>query len=108
MTSGTAPVSRLPGLIERTAWLNTGLRVLLAIFGAYGVALQATALMSVTLPLSRIEATMAAIMLGFVVQTLGVIWVIAARTVARAALGIILPAVLLGALLQCFPSGGAA
>jgi hypothetical protein len=108
MTTGIAPVSRLPGVIERTAWLNTGVRVLLALFGAYGVALQATALLSVVLPLSRIEATMAAIMLGFVIQTLGVIWVVAARTVARAVLGLALPAVLLGLLLQLLSAGGAA
>ncbi len=108
MTSGNAPVSRYTMLIECTPWINVSLRVLLALFGAYGVALQATALLSITLPLSRIEATMAAIMLGFVAQTLGVIWVIAARSVARAVLGLALPAVLFGVLLQLLPAGGAA
>lgn len=102
--------ANLPRLsaMDAVPWLNTGLRVMLALFGAYGVALLATAVLSVALPLPRIEATLAAIMLGFVVQLLGVIWVVAAASLVRAAGGLALPAAVLGALLYVLPAGGAA
>lgn len=108
MTEVSRPGRPGGSFIESVPWLNTGLRVLLALFGAYGVTLLATAVMSVALPLPRIEATLAAIMLGFVVQVLGVIWVIAAASLARAVAGIALPAALLGGLLYLLPAGGAA
>lgn len=103
-----APVSPAWSRVDATPWLNVGLRALLALFGAYGVALLATAVLAVTLPLSRIEASMAAIMAGFLIQMLCVVWVIATASVARAVIGLAVPAALLAALLCVLPNGGAA
>jgi hypothetical protein len=71
-------------------------RVLLAAFGGYGVAALATAFLSLTLPMERSEAVATATLLSFAILAGAVIWVFAARTLARAAIGLGLPAALLG------------
>ena len=70
-------------------------RVLLAAFGGYGVAALATAFLSLTLPMVRSEAVATATLLSFAILAGAVIWVFAARTLARAALGLAVPGALL-------------
>ena len=72
-------------------------RVLLAVLGGYALASVFTALLSLILPLNRAEAVTTATMLGFVVMPLAVLYVFAARSLSRAALGIGLPLGVLGA-----------
>lgn len=91
-----APV---PPMVERLPWLNIGLRTLLALAGAYGVASLVAATLALALPMKKLDATMTAIMVGFLAQLIGVLWVYAARTVARATLGLLVPALLFGAWL---------
>jgi hypothetical protein len=92
---------------ERTPWLNTAIRAVLALFGAYGLAWLATGVFALVLPLSRIEAAQAAVMLGFVVQALAAMWSIAASNLLRALCGLALPAALLGLSLLCLLGRGA-
>jgi hypothetical protein len=63
-------------------------RVVLAAVGGYAVAALATALGSVTLPLPRAEAVSAATLASFAVMAAAVIFVFAARSLGRAALGL--------------------
>jgi hypothetical protein len=63
-------------------------RVTLAMFGSYGVAGLATALLAIALPGPRAEAVSAATLASFLVMAAAVIWVFAARTLTRAALGL--------------------
>ena len=71
-------------------------RVLLAAFGGYAVAALATAFLSLTLPMVRSEAVATATLLSFAILAGAVIWVFAARTLTRAAIGLALPLALLG------------
>lgn len=102
------PTFRFVSFADHRPRLNTTLRSLLAIFGGYGLAALAAATFSLALPLSRVDAVMAAVMLAFVVYLLAAIWVFAAATLARAFAGLLLPAVILGAWLGALPKGGAA
>lgn len=88
--------------------LNTTLRCLLAIFAGYGLAALAAATLALVLPLPRVDAVMAAMMLAFVVHLLAVLWVFAAATLARAFVGLALPAAILGAWLALLPQGAGA
>jgi hypothetical protein len=72
-------------------------RTLLAIFGGYALAAITTAFLSLTLPLDRSEAVAAATLASFAIMAAAVIWVFSARTLARAAIGLALPALCLGA-----------
>lgn len=74
-------------LDHRPRW-NISWRVLLALFGGYGVAWLSAASMALGLPLSRVDAVSSAIMLAFVIHLLIVIWVFAAATVIRATMGV--------------------
>ncbi|MDR0717808.1 MAG: iron transporter [Azoarcus sp.] len=77
--------------------LNIGLRTGLAAFGGYGVALLGAAALAAGLPFEfRPDAVSLAIMLAFVLQLIAIIWVFAAATVARAVLGLAIPAALFG------------
>jgi hypothetical protein len=80
------------------AWrrLDVGLRVVLAVAGGYGLAALCTMLLSVTLPLPRVEAVLAASMLSFAVYAGAVVWAFAARSVLRACAGMAILAVPLG------------
>lgn len=88
--------------------LNVALRSLMAILGGYGLAALAAATLAVGLPLPRVESVMAAIMLSFIVHALAVVWVFAAATLLRAAVGLVLPACAFGFWLQLVQAGGAA
>jgi hypothetical protein len=101
-------VSRFVSFAEQRPELNTGLRCLLAIFGAYGLAALAAATIALALPLSRVDAVMAAAMLSFVVYLLGAIWVFAAATLIRACGGLLLPTIFLGACLSLLSKGAPA
>jgi hypothetical protein len=63
-------------------------RVVLAAVGGYAVASLATALGSVALPLPRAEAVSAATLASFAVMAAAVVFVFAARSLGRAALGL--------------------
>lgn len=92
--------------VDRRPRLNIVLRSLLALFGAYALASLGAAALAVGLPLPRLDAAMSAIMLGFVIQLLAVLWVYAAATVTRASLGIAIPALAFGAWLALEKCGG--
>lgn len=66
-------------------------RVVLATFGSYAAAALATALLSLILPMARSEAVATATLLSFAILAGAVVWVFAARTLGRAALGLGLP-----------------
>lgn len=73
-------------------------RALAAIVGGYALTALATTALAIFLPLSRSEASMTATLLSFVIYTCVVLWVFATRSATRAWLGIVAPAVVLGAL----------
>ncbi|MDR1275653.1 MAG: iron transporter [Candidatus Accumulibacter sp.] len=96
METRLAPSS--PGL---PPWLNIGMRVALAVFGAYGFGVLAGAAFVRGLPFaSPRDAVAFSLMLGFLLDACAVVWVFAAATVLRAALGLFLPALFLGAWLH--------
>ncbi|CAO4175844.1 Iron transporter [Methylorubrum populi] len=63
-------------------------RVVLAAGGGYGVAALATALLSLTLPLTRSEAVAAATLLSFAVMAGIVVFVFAQRSLLRATVAV--------------------
>ncbi|CAB3845282.1 hypothetical protein LMG26858_01419 [Achromobacter anxifer] len=83
-------------------------RAVAAILGGYALASAAAACLAVWLPMRRADAVVTAQMLSFVVYTCGVIWVFATRNAWRAWAGILLPALLLGALFAAGRAMGAA
>lgn len=91
--------------IDRRHWLNVSLRVFLVVFASYGLAALAGAVLARALPLPVADAAMAALMLSFLVQIMGVIWSVAARTILQACTGhALVAATLLG--LQFLETGG--
>ncbi|WP_233093857.1 iron transporter [Azotobacter chroococcum] len=66
------------------AWLDTGLRVVAAVFGGYVLTYAATA------ALARFDAAMVATLLSFALYTGFVLWAFAAVSVRRVWLGIAL------------------
>jgi hypothetical protein len=104
------PVSRrqAPGLRER---LSVAGRIGVAALGGYAVAALATALGALVLPLPRAEAVSAATQASFAVMAAAVVFTFAARSLARAALGIAGAAAILALglwLAGGFASGGPA
>lgn len=88
--------------------LGVAVRAVAAIVGGYGVsALWATAL-AVYLPAARAEASLTGIMVAFVVYPCAVMWVFAAKSAARAWLGLCLLAVPPGAAMLVFYFRGGA
>ncbi len=75
--------------------LGVGARACAAIFGGYALAAALTALLSLALPMARADAVLSATLLSFAAYTGAVLWVFAARSAARAWLGLLLPAALL-------------
>lgn len=71
-------------------------RILLASLGGYALAAMATAFLSLTLPLERAEAVVAATLLSFAVIAGAVMFAFAARSLRFAALGLGLPLAALG------------
>lgn len=94
--------------VDRSPALNVGLRTVLALAGAYGVALVGAAALSVGLPLVRLDSALIALMAGFIIQLLGVLWVFATDTVLEALIGLAIPAGLFGLWLWIAHTGGAA
>ncbi|MDR1890396.1 MAG: hypothetical protein LBQ81_13680 [Zoogloeaceae bacterium] len=90
--------------LERHPRLNPGLRILMAIFGGYGVAWLGAMALATGLPLSRPDAVALAVMLAFVLYLLFVLWVFATATLLRAASGLIVPALLFGTWLFFTPA----
>lgn|GEM_PF-418722 len=75
-------------------WARGGL----ALLGGYAVAATWAAALARLLPGSLADAALAATMASFVIYTLAAIWAYAARSVARAAVGLALAAAVGGAL----------
>lgn len=73
-------------------------RALAAIVGGYVLTALAITALAIFLPMPRSEASMTATLLSFVIYTCVVLWVFATRSATRAWLGIVAPAVVLGAL----------
>jgi hypothetical protein len=96
--------SRAVSALEQHDRLNPGLRILLAIFGTYGVAWLGAAALASGLPLPKSDAVTLAVMLAFVLYLLGVLWVFATATLLRAVLGLALPACLFGGWLYVLGS----
>ncbi len=71
-------------------------RVLAAAAGGYALAAAVAASAATTLPGPRAEAALIGIMLGFVAYAAAMLWAFAARSAARAWIGLALPAALLG------------
>lgn len=76
--------------------LGVASRAVAAIVGAYAMAAASTAVLSLALPMPRVDAVMTATLLSFTVYTCAVIWVFAARDALRAWLGIGVPTVVMG------------
>jgi hypothetical protein len=76
---------------------NIGLRVLLALAGGYGLALLAASALAAGLPFdNKPDAVSLAIMLAFLLHLGAILWVFACATLARAVLGLAIPAALFG------------
>lgn len=76
--------------------LGVASRAIAAIVGGYALAAASTAVLSLVLPLPRVDAVMTATLLSFTVYTCAAIWVFAARDALRAWLGIGVPTVVMG------------
>jgi hypothetical protein len=84
---------RLLAALEHSPRVNAGLRVGLALFGGYALALLAAAALAAGLPFDdRPDAVSLAVMLAFLLHLGAAIWVFAAATLARAAQGLLIPA----------------
>jgi hypothetical protein len=105
-------VDSRPGFMffaDRHPGVNVFLRVLLAVFGSYGLTLLSAAALAAGVPFAfKPDAVSFAVMLAFLVYTLAVIWVFAAATLLRAALGLALPAAAFGLWLYAVSSSGGA
>jgi len=82
------------------------LRVLGGVGGGYGIAALSTMLLSTSLPMPKAEAVLTASMASFAIFAGAIVWAFAARSVARAWLGLAIPAALL-ALALLIPGWGA-
>ncbi|MDC8758708.1 DUF3649 domain-containing protein [Janthinobacterium fluminis] len=82
-------------------------RVGAAVVGGYALTSAVAVLLAALLPLPKAEAVLAAGMSSFVVYTGAVIWVFAVAGARRAWLGLMVPALLLGALGWLLSRGGA-
>lgn len=76
--------------------LGVASRAIAAIIGGYALAAASTAVLSLVLPLPRVDAVMTATLLSFTVYTCAAIWVFAARDALRAWLGIGVPTIVMG------------
>lgn len=73
-------------------------RVAAAVLGGYVLVSSATVFLSYLFPTERAEAVLAATLLSYAVYTGAVIWVFAVKTLRRAWLGLIVPAIAMGVL----------
>ncbi len=79
--------------------LGVAARTVVAIGGGYGLSALVAATLSVWLPMTRVEAVVTGTLAAFVVYPCAVMGVFAARSLARAYAGLLVPAAVLGALL---------
>lgn len=85
--------------------LAVAARIALAVFGGYGLAGLFTAALALALPMGRADAASTATLLSFAVYAAAVLWTFGARRFAIAALGLLLPAVVLGGLVWALHGG---
>ncbi|HEY1101941.1 MAG TPA: DUF3649 domain-containing protein [Burkholderiaceae bacterium] len=79
--------------------LGVASRALAAIGGGYAVSAALAAVLALYLPVSRPEAVLTGTLASFLVYAVAVMWVFAARSAARAWMGLLIPGAALGALL---------
>jgi hypothetical protein len=91
---------------DRRPGINLGLRILMAVFGGYGLALLGAAALAVGTLSYKPDAVSLATMLSFILYLLAVIWVFATRTLLKAALGLLVPAAVFGLWLSLAVPGG--
>ena len=84
--------------------LGVASRAVAAIAGGYLLAALAAAVLALGLPTSRAEAAVTGTLVSFLVYAVAVMWVFAARSAARAWLGLALPAAGLGLALLALRS----
>lgn len=82
---------------NRYRWQIT-LRVAVAIVCGYALANIAGILLSYLLPMSKSDAVMTSILLSFAIYAGAIMWVFAVRSVRKACAGLIVPALILGAV----------
>lgn len=84
--------------VEKQPGINIGIRTVLALFGAYGFGVLGARTFAggISPPL---DAAALSVMLAFSLEAGAIIWVFAASTVARAAMGLAAPVALFGAWL---------
>jgi len=80
--------------------LGVASRSVAAIVGGYLLAALSTMLLSVCLPMERVEAVMTATLLSFAIYTCAVLWVFATGSARRAWLGLLIPCAVMAAILQ--------
>lgn len=86
-----------PGSSVWAPRLAIGSRVAAAVFGGYGLASLASIALAALMPGGRADGVLGAIQVSFAIYAAAVLWVFSARTAARAWVGLLVPAVLLGA-----------
>ena len=87
--------------------LGVAVRAATAIFGGYAVSALAAGVLAIMLPTVRLEAAVASTLLALVVYPCAVMWVFAARSAARALVGLLLPSAVLGGVLLAYFYRGA-
>jgi len=80
--------------------LGVASRSVAAIVGGYLLAALSTMLLSVCLPMARVEAVMTATLASFAIYTCAVLWVFATSSALRAWLGLLIPGAVMAAILQ--------
>jgi len=101
--SASAQTEKLPRLRLPEALryrLGVASRSVAAIVGGYVLAALATMLLSVCLPMVRVEAVMTATLASFAIYTCAVLWVFATGSALRAWLGLLIPCAIMAAILQ--------
>jgi hypothetical protein len=79
-----------------TSRLPLAARVASAVFGGYALAHSLPIAFAAIFPVARAEAALLAIQGSFLVYAAAVLWAFAARSVAAACLGLLIPSVMLG------------
>jgi hypothetical protein len=108
MLRAVSPAGLIRGLSQpaRTR-IDVALRAVAAVGGGYLLAALTAAVLGLHLPMSRVDAVAAGTLFALVVYPCAVMWCFAARTAARAWLGLAVPALLL-ALPVVLGQGGTA
>lgn len=100
--TAAAETEKLPRWLSGAVRYRLGVaaRGVAAIAGGYLLAALATMLLSVCLPMARVEAVMTATLLSFAIYTCAVMWVFATASALRAWLGLLIPCAVIAAILQ--------